>query len=127
MHGLLPRLVRFLPVVAGGFIVTAICRGRDSPPADFAADEKLLQEANIATDGPGLLEFIRMRILMTADIERMDVLVEHLGDRQFKNREQAARDLKAIGTASLSRLRRALKARDAESRRRATQIIEVIE
>jgi len=127
MHHLFYRLVRFFPVVFGVFVVTAIGRASDSPPADFSEDEKLLKDAKIATDGPGLLEFIRKRILTTAEIERIDVLVKRLGDREFKNRVQAATDLKDIGAVSLPKLRFALKAKDAEVRRRAAEIIEFIQ
>jgi len=127
MSGLLHRLIRFLPVVLGMFVATAVGRGSDGSDADFAEDERLLKDAKIATDGPGLLEFIRQRILTTAEIKRIDVLVERLADREFRNREQATMDLKAIGTASLPKLRLALKSKDAESRRRAADIIEDIE
>jgi hypothetical protein len=127
MHLLLHRLVRFFPVVFGAFVITAIGRASDSPPEDFSEDEKLLNDAKIATDGPRLLEFIRKRILTTAEIEQIDVLVKRLGDREFKNRVQAATDLKNIGTVSLPKLRLALKAKDAEVRRRAAEIIEFIQ
>jgi hypothetical protein len=102
-------------------------RGNDGPPADFAEDEILLKDAKIATDGPGLLEFIRKRIRTTAEIERMDVLVRRLGDREFQNRAQATTDLKNIGTAALPKLRHALSSKDAEVRRRAAGIIAFIQ
>ena len=124
---LLGRLIRFLLVVVGVLVATAAGRGSDGSDADFAEDERLLKDAKIATDGPGLLEFIRQRILTTAEIEHIDFLVERLADREFRNREQATTDLKAIGTASLPKLRLALKSKDAESRRRAADIIEDIE
>src|SRR5262245_53937041 len=116
MHSFLHAWLRLLPAVLGVFVATALARGSDSPPADFAEDEKLLQDANIATDGPGLLAFIRQRILTTAEIERIDILIARLGDREFKNRRQATADLKDIGTAALPKLRLALKAKDAEVR-----------
>jgi hypothetical protein len=36
---LLGRLIRFLPVVVGVFVATAVGRGSDGSPADFAEDE----------------------------------------------------------------------------------------
>jgi hypothetical protein len=127
MHNLLHRWVSSLPVVLGILVATAMGRASDSPPADFVEDEKLLKDAEIATDGPGLLEFIRKRILTAAEIERIDALVRRLGDMEFRNRVQASRDLKDIGKASLPKLRLALKSKDAEVRRRAAEIIEFIQ
>lgn len=127
MHNLLHRLVRLLPVVLGVFFATAFGRAGDNPPADFAEDEKLLQNAGIATDGPGLLEFIRKHILTTAEIERIDTLIKRLGDMEFMNRVQASKDLKSIGKTSLPKLQRALKSKDAEVRRRAAEIIAFIQ
>src|SRR5262249_48613446 len=121
MHRWLLRLVVVIPVVLGLFGATAIARDSDSPTADVTEDEKFLQDAGIATDGPGLLELIRKGILTSADLERIDLLIKHLGDREFKIREQATMDLKDIGTASLPKLRLALKAKDAEVRRRAAE------
>src|SRR5438552_3935148 len=56
---LLGRLIRFLLVVVGVLVATGAGRGSDGSPADFAEDERLLKDAKIATDEPGLLEFIR--------------------------------------------------------------------
>jgi HEAT repeat protein len=121
------RLVGMILVVLGVFSATANARAGDSSAGDFTEDERLLQDVGIATDGSGLLELIRKRILTAADIERIDVLIKRLGDREFKNREQATMDLKDIGTASLPKLRLALRAKDAEVRRRAAEIIKFIQ
>jgi hypothetical protein len=106
---------------------TAISRAGDSPPADFAEDEKLLENAKIATDGPGLLDFIRKRIVTVAEIERVDGLIRRLGDMEYGNRAQASKDLKDLGKSSLTKLRLALKSKDAEVRRRAEEIIEFLQ
>ena len=99
MNCLRQRVVGFLLVVVGVFVATAPGRGSDSPPADFAEDERLLNDAQIATDGPALLEFIRKRIRSAAEVERIDSLIVRLGNDDFKKREQASTDLKAIGPA----------------------------
>jgi hypothetical protein len=114
-------------LVLGVFIATAIGRGNDTPPADLADDEKLLGDANIATDGSGLLEFFRKRTLSAAEMERIDFLVQQLGDRNFRKREAASNELREIGSAALPALRRALAAKDLESRRRAAVLLKDIQ
>jgi hypothetical protein len=106
---------------------TTISRGGDSPFADFVEDEKLLENAKIATDGAGLLDFIRKRIVTTVEIERVDGLIRRLGDMEYGNRVQASKDLKDFGKSSLPKLRVALKSKDAEVRRRAEEIIEFLQ
>jgi len=125
MRRWLQRLLGLL--VLGIFVAPATTRADDSSSSDFVEDERLLQDARIATDGPGLLEFFHKRILTTAEIERIDVLVKRLGDNEFKNRVQGTTDLKDIGTAALPKLRLALQSKDAEVRRRAAEIIDFIQ
>jgi hypothetical protein len=127
MHWLLHRSPGFLAVVLGAFIVAVNAQGADLP-ASFARDEELLKNARIATDGPGLLEFIRKKCTLSAvTAEHIDSLIERLGDNSFRKREQASADLKAIGSAALAALRRALRAPDAEISRRAADAIEFIQ
>jgi hypothetical protein len=128
MHGLLHRRPGSLAVILGAFVVAAVAHAEDGSSANFARDEELLKNARIATDGPGLLEFIRKKcILSAATVEQIDSLIERLGDNNFRKREQASADLKAIGSAALPALRRALRGKDAETSRRAADILEFVQ
>ncbi len=98
------------------------------PPAEGAADEKLLRDAGLATDGPGLLDYFRKRTPSGNDRERLAKLVADLGHRTFSRREKATRELLTAGERALEFLRAALKnPTDEEMRRRAEQCVRLIE
>src|SRR5262249_27750700 len=59
--------------------------------------------------------------------EVMTRLIEQLGDRDYRLREQAERDLRSQGMAALPHLRKALSHRDPEVRRRAFRLIPGLE
>ncbi|MCI0465138.1 MAG: PQQ-binding-like beta-propeller repeat protein [Gemmataceae bacterium] len=97
-------------------------------PAEGAADEKLLRDAGLRTDGPGLLEYFRQRTPSGNDRERLAALVQQLGDRTFSKREKATRELITAGERALEFLRAAVKdPSDEEMRRRAEQCVRLIE
>jgi hypothetical protein len=85
-----------------------------SEDAERAADEKMLREAGVATDGAKLLAFFRERTLSEADRARMLQAVRQLGDDDFHVRERATADLQAAGRAVLPLLRPALRDSDPE-------------
>jgi hypothetical protein len=124
---MLPRTVAL--TIAALLLTACAARGRDDPPAtpDTAEEEQILKDAKIASDGPSLLEFFRKRIVSARQLERIDALISRLGDEDFKVREQAAAELKGIGTPALARLRPALQDKDAEVRWRAGVTIAAIE
>lgn len=62
-----------------------------------------------------------------ADPERIDALMRKLGSSAFVQREQAAKELEAIGPAALPALRGAAKTQDAESARRIAELIARLE
>lgn len=62
-----------------------------------------------------------------ADLERVQKLIEQLGDDQFARREKAAQELEAIGPAALDLLRQAIKSEDQEVSRRAAGLVSRIE
>src|SRR5688572_20049873 len=72
------------------------------------ADEKLLQDARIGTDGPSLLAFFRRRSPTGEDEQRLRDLVQQLGSGKFAMREKASRELVERGTPALRLLRDAL-------------------
>lgn len=61
------------------------------------------------------------------DVTAIAKLVRGLGNQKFAEREQAAKELTAIGLPALDALRKAAKGEDAEVARRAKHIIEIIE
>src|SRR5207244_115402 len=58
---------------------------------DALADEVLLKEAGVSTDGVGLLAFFRARAAAVAAPERIDALVAQLSDAHPQEREPARR------------------------------------
>src|SRR4051812_13167760 len=77
---------------------------------DAADDERLLKEAHIATDGPGLLVFFRQRTVGSAgDDKRLQFLVKQLGDDEFSTREAATQQLIAVGIRARPALEQAIK------------------
>src|SRR5262249_4611904 len=97
--------------------------------ADTAAtpDERMLREAKVPIDGPGLLEFFRQRTVDAADETRLKTLVRQLGDDSFEKREEASRQLVAIGARALPILRQASTDSDIEVVRRAQECLRRIE
>jgi hypothetical protein len=63
----------------------------------------------------------------SSDQERFDKLIQQLAGSRFAEREQAMRDLIAIGVPALEPLRNASKSKDAELVRRAQECIPIIE
>jgi hypothetical protein len=61
------------------------------------------------------------------DKERLAQLVTQLGSKQYAQREQASRELDALGSDALAVLRKALKSSDLEVRRRAQALVQKIE
>lgn len=62
-----------------------------------------------------------------AEIARIGKLIDQLGSDSFADREQARRDLEAIGVPALKGLRRAETKGDLETARRVTELIRTIE
>ena len=97
------------------------------PGGGGSADEKLLREHRIATDGPGLLDYFRKRTLSDAGLARINEMVRQLGDDEFEVRERASEGLVALGMAARAALRAALKDPDLEIRRRARECLDKID
>src|SRR5262249_18009824 len=89
-------------------------------------DEKVLQEAGIAPDGPALLDFLRKRSLGASGPERIQALIRQLGDHSFKVRTQASKDLVLLGPAAAPFLREATHVKDLEVARRAEECLRLI-
>lgn len=117
-------VMQFLAVV----VTLLPCRLVALSAAERAADpdEATLKAAGIATDGPGLADYIKQRTVTVADEKRIKALVRRLGDDEFKAREEASRQLVMLGLRARSFLQTALKDPDPEIARRAQDCLERI-
>lgn len=91
-----------------------------------AADEKVLREAKIAVTGPALLAFVRKQAPDPAVVAKVRTLIRKLGDDSFKVREQASKDLVALGAVAIPLLRAATRDDDDEVARRARSCLRQI-
>jgi HEAT repeat protein len=73
------------------------------------ADEALLKDAGVGTDGAGLLAFFRLRAAGAAPADRLSDLAEQLGAPAAADREKACGELVGIGTPALPVLRQLVK------------------
>src|SRR5262245_54698629 len=93
--------------------------GPSAEPSAVALDVQMLREANIATDGPGLLAFLRKRTLANSDLDHIRALIRDLGNDSFETREKASAQLVASGAVAIPLLRLATRDPDIEIVRRA--------
>jgi HEAT repeat protein len=95
--------------------------------AGVSEDEKLLREAKVPVDGPGLLEFFRRRTLSAEQRRQLKALVPRLGNEDFPIRQQASAALIALGPQALTHLRQALNHPDEEVKERLRLAIAALE
>ena len=114
----------FLTLLVGSVFLPSV-RGADGekPATD---DEKFLAQAKVATDGPGLIEFLRNRIASEEKLREIDKLVAQLGDDSFEVRDKATDKLREFGGLAAPALRRALKSPDLEVVARANNCLKKI-
>src|SRR5207249_4617925 len=91
----------------------------------LAADVKLLQGAGVATDGPGLLEFFRKKTATHDQWRQIEELIQQLSSKKYKEREQATKQLIALGHAAVAHLTEALQHADLEVVARAQLCLKV--
>src|SRR4051812_2563080 len=101
-----PRLQRGRPSRSGGpywrhtmssFLTALALLIAQPADTELSRAEKTLKDADIATDGPGLLAFFKARTPTPADRQRIAKLVPQLGDESFDVRDQASKELIAAG------------------------------
>jgi HEAT repeat protein len=95
-------------------------------PRQVAADEARLQAVKLKHDGPALLEFLRRRTLTDLERASVELLIQRLGSRAFRDREQATNELIARGPVVAELLKGHLKDSDPEIARRAEKCLERI-
>ncbi len=88
-------------------------RARADEEGAALPDEARLKAAGLATDGPGLLTFFRLRTKGEVSAEKLAELLEQLEDKAPARREKACAELVAIGPPAIPLLRQA--ARDADN------------
>jgi HEAT repeat protein len=98
-------------------VVTLAGRARAADIDPVLADEVALKDVGLPTDGPGLVEFFRLRGQTQVAPEKVASLVKQFDAADLAARERACAELIAIGPPALSELRRA--ARDVDSADRA--------
>jgi hypothetical protein len=105
-------------------LLAAVSRGDKADPG--TRDERMLREAGVEPDGPGLLAFIRKNTTTDADLAALERLLKDLGADRFRVREQATLRLIAVGERAVPLLRDAEKSRDPEVVYRARRCLEQI-
>ncbi|MBM4073523.1 MAG: hypothetical protein FJ271_32065 [Planctomycetes bacterium] len=84
-----------------------------------AADEKIVKQAGLGSDGPALLAHLRANTPDDATRKQVKQLIVQLADRSFGKREQASAELGKLGLKAAAALREASRAADPETARRA--------
>src|SRR5262245_49087560 len=74
-----------------------------------------------------LLPLLGLSAADAPDREEIVRLIKQLGSDDFDHREEASRKLEQAGEEALAPLQQAAKSSDAEVRRRAVQLVEIIE
>jgi HEAT repeat protein len=111
-----------------GCLVLGLCTLALAPDSNPGAeDEKILQAAGVATDGPSLLEFFRKRTLTREREEKIVALIRQLGDNAFRVREKASAELVALGVVAVPFLQQAINDPDIEVVRRAEECLRHID
>ncbi|MBY0528398.1 MAG: HEAT repeat domain-containing protein [Gemmataceae bacterium] len=101
--------------------IVALVRTTSLDAADPVAnpDEESLSSAKIATDGAGLVAYLRSHVLSDADRQKIEALILQLGAEKFPAREEAQEKLIAIGSPAVSFLREASRSSNREMSHRA--------
>ena len=122
------RIIPVLVLAAAGFW---LARAGDlaSPKADgeLLHDEKALRDAGLTTDGPGLLEYFRLRTPSDALQKTLRLRAAQLGSAAYPVRAKATDELIRAGRSALPFLRETANHTDAELVRRAQYCIGIIE
>lgn len=95
-------------------------------PFPDSAEEALLRENKVPTDGAGALAYVRRR-LAPLDPARVKRLVAQLGDDSFAAREEASRELLLLGGRVRRQLVEAARNEDPEVRTRAAACLRRID
>jgi HEAT repeat protein len=92
-------------------------------PAANPEDEKLLKDAKVGVEAADLLGYFRKHTLSAAEQDKIQGLIQQLGDDAFKVRQKAMTDLTALGANAVPLLRRAQDDPDEEVKERARDLL----
>lgn len=106
-----------------GAMVSSLCSAFVTDVETLTADEQAFKAANLKTDGPAVIAFVRQHTLTEADRERIESLIAKLGDKSFRVREKASAELVDLGHKVGALLRPSLKNPDREVVRRAEECL----
>jgi HEAT repeat protein len=120
----MPRLLLASALVA---LVPLAARAQTLPPSEVADDLAFVKAANVATDGPALLAYLRQQTFQGAERQQVEALVKKLDDKSLAKREKAAADLVACGPKALPVLRAALPGATLEVRLRIERCLKQLE
>jgi hypothetical protein len=98
-----------------------------TPGQSPSDDERTLHDAGLSADGRSLLALVRKHTLTAETRGKIDGLIARLGADSFIERENASKELFALGRVTLPQLQEASKHEDPEIARRAKLSIERIE
>jgi hypothetical protein len=115
-----------LAILACGLVLW-VAHARAEEPNTAGADEQLLKAAKVGTDSAGLLEFFRKRTRKDSDADRIQKLIQQLGDESYEVREKASQELMEAGAASRAHLLKATDDKNPEIARRAGECLEHLE
>jgi HEAT repeat protein len=118
---------RFAVLFCAAFLLLSVPR---APAADdpVLVDEMTLKGAGLATDGPGLLAYLRLRARPQVPADKLQALVGQLGAASPAEREKACAELVAIGPPAVPFLRQAVKdPDDAEAAALARRCLKALE
>lgn len=91
------------------------------------ADIETLKAANIAFEGPALIEFFQKHTVTDQNRSLLVELIKQLGDDDFDKREQASDAIEKYGVAAIGLLRQAERSGDPEVLRRCERCLRNIE
>jgi HEAT repeat protein len=118
--------LRLAVVVGAVALVLSNAARAAEPDPELVSAEKVLKDAGVAADGPGLLDYFRKQTLTPDQEKELQAAVKRLGDNDFETREKATAQLKQAGRMALPYLNKAAKDPDVEIARRAEMILEEI-
>jgi hypothetical protein len=120
---MLLRYVALIPLM----VLACISASATAARSDTDADEEVLRRAGMPADAPSLLTLFRKRTPDADSRARIKSLIAQLGSESFSEREESSEELAGCGIAAVGLLRAATHHTDLEVRRRARDVLAIIE
>jgi hypothetical protein len=94
---------------------------------DLKLHQETLRGAGFGGDGPGAIAYLKALVPDPERLAALRVYLKQLGDEDYDRREAASRELRKAGPVMLADLKVAAESSDAEVRRRARELLEIIQ